>query len=676
MKKIESEVSKRIERLREEIEKHNRYYYIDNQPTISDFEYDLLLSELQTLEKKYPQLIDSYSPTVRIGSDLDPDSSEKSFMQRVHKFPMLSLSNTYDKNELASFNERIIKLSNESVNYVCELKIDGSAISLTYRNGTLIQAVTRGDGEKGDDVTKNVLTINSVPKRLHGIGYPKEFEIRGEIFMPWEAFQNLNILREKNEEQLFANPRNAAAGSLKLLNTSEASERGLDIILYHFVSDQDIFPTHFESLKAAKSWGLPVSDHIKLCSSIEEVFDYLNYWEVERKNLPYPTDGAVIKVDSIQLQKELGYTAKSPRWATAYKFKTESALTKLLSIDYQVGRTGAITPVANLEPVLLSGTVVKRASLHNMDQMHSLDIHFGDYVFVEKGGEIIPKIVSVDISKREASAVRPVFPDYCPDCNTLLVKEEGEAKHYCQNSTNCPTQIKGRLIHFCNRKAMDILAGEATVEMLYNNGLLKTPADFYKLETADLVKFEGWKERSAERLLSSIEKSKSKPLYQVLFALGIRHIGETSAKSLANHFGSIQKISAATIEELTEINDVGGIVAKSIHQFFNDPKNIELIFQLEEAGVQVKENNGFLKQKISEVLVNKSIVIFGTFSISRDSIKEMIQSHSGKIVSSISSKVTYLLAGSDAGPSKLEKAKALGIEIITEEQFFKLIENN
>lgn len=676
MKKIISDVSKRITELREEIEKHNRCYYIDNQPLITDFEYDLLISELQALEKKYPLLIDSDSPTVRIGSDLDSESSKKSFDQREHQFPMLSLSNTYDKVELISFNERIIKSSNHPVNYVCELKIDGSAISLTYRNGVLAHAVTRGDGEKGDDVTKNVLTIKALPKILKGSGYPEEFEIRGEIFMPWEAFDNLNIIREKNEEQLFANPRNAAAGSLKLINTSEVSQRGLDIILYHFVSNQNIFPTHYDSLNAVKSWGLPVSEHIKRCSSIEEVFDYLNYWEINRKNLPYPTDGAVIKVDSIPLQKELGFTAKSPRWATAYKFKAESAMTKLLSIDYQVGRTGAITPVANLKPVLLSGTIVKRASLHNMDQMLSLDIHFGDYVYVEKGGEIIPKIVSVELSKREESAERPVFPVFCPDCNTLLVKEEGEAKHYCQNSTYCPTQIKGRLIHFCSRKAMDILAGEATVEMLFKDGLLKTPADFYKLKTDDLIKFEGWKEKSAERLLKSIEKSKNKPLYQVLFALGIRHIGETSAKSLANHFGSIKKISSATIEELTEINDVGEIVAKSIHKFFNDQKNIELISQLEEAGVQVEGGNGSLKNKFSEILTNKSFVVSGTFSVSRDSIKEMIEKHSGKIISSISSKVNFLIAGSDAGPSKLEKAKTLGIEIITEEQFFKLIENN
>lgn len=676
MKKNISEASKRVEWLREEIEKHNRRYYVDNQPTITDFEYDLLISELQTIEKKFPGLVDPNSPTLKIGSDILESNTQNVFVQRYHKYPMLSLSNTYDKEELRLFNERITKSTKAKVYYDCELKIDGSAISLTYRNGKLVYAVTRGDGEKGDDITRNVLKIKSVPEKLEGVGYPEEFEIRGEIFMPWEAFDELNRVREANEEPLFANPRNATAGSLKLLDSKMAGERGLDIILYHYISTPNLFETHYESLEAAASWGLPISEHIKKCSSVDEVIAFLNYWEINRKSLPYPTDGAVIKVDSFSLQDDLGYTAKSPKWATAYKFQAEVALTRLLSIDYQVGRTGAITPVANLEPVLLSGTTVKRASLHNHDQMLALDIHIGDFVFVEKGGEIIPKITSVDISKREASAERPKFPLECPDCGTELIKEVGEAKNYCPNSTGCPTQIKGKLIHFCSRKAMDILAGEATVEMLYNDGLLNTPADFYKINSNDLVRFEGWKEKSAERLLKSIEESKNTPLHRVLFALGIRHVGETSAKSLANHFGSIFKILSASIEELMEINDVGEIVANSIHQFFASPNNYSFVKKLAEVGITMEDKRGNKENADSESLRGKSVVITGNFSIPRDDMKNIIERNSGKNSSSVSPKTSFLLMGKEAGPAKLEKAKKLNIEIITEEEFFKLIRNN
>lgn len=674
MKKINSEATKRVAWLRDEINRHNKSYYQDNQPTISDFEFDLLLMELQNLERKFPELKDENSPTVRVGSDIKEESTQNSFVQKIHKYPMLSLSNTYDKEELITFNERITKSHISAFNYVCELKIDGSAISLTYRNGVLISAVTRGDGEKGDDVTRNVKLIKSVPKKLSGSGYPDEFEIRGEIFMPWKAFDELNRIREENEEQLFANPRNAAAGSLKLLDSADAAERKLEIILYHVVSDSLPFKTHFDTLAAASSWGLPVSEHTRRCHSIEEVFDFLDYWDKNRKSLPYPTDGAVIKIDDLDLQRELGFTAKSPRWATAYKFKAERAVTKILSVDYQVGRTGAITPVANLEPVLLSGTVVKRASLHNFDQMQILDIHINDYVSVEKGGEIIPKIVSVDESLRSNNAVRPGFPDKCPDCGSALVREEDEAKHFCPNSEGCPTQIKGKLLHFCSRKAMNILAGDATIEMLFDAGLLKNVADFYKLTSEELLKFEGWREKATNRLLASIEESKNIPFARVLYSLGIRHIGETSAKSVANHFGSIEILAGATIEELLQINDVGDVVAKSIIQFFSNETNIRIIEDLRVAGVTL-QNSSNTKNNISDILKGLSIVISGNFSISREEIKALIEQHSGKNASSVSSKTSLLLCGDEPGPSKVEKANTLGIEIISEEQFFKLIEN-
>jgi len=675
MKKNISEASNRIKLLREEIERHNKSYYIDNQPIISDFEYDLLINELQTLENKFPELKEINSPSVRVGSDILQGEEKNSFVQRSHKHPMLSLSNTYDKSELLSFNERIIKSTNTSFRYVCELKIDGSAISLTYRNGSLLYALTRGDGEKGDDVTANILKIKSVPKKLKGDNFPEELEIRGEVFMPWLAFEELNRVREENEDPLFANPRNAAAGSLKLLNSSEAGERGLDIILYHVICEPSIFKTHHEALEAAESWGLPISEHTRVCSTIGEVIEYLDYWEVNRKALPYPTDGAVIKIDSIDLQRDLGYTSKSPRWATAYKFQAERALTRLISVDYQVGRTGAVTPVANLEPVLLSGTTVKRASLHNSDQMKVLDIHINDFVYVEKGGEIIPKITSVELSMRVAEANRPMFPEICPDCGTNLSRAEDEAKHFCPNSTGCPTQIKGRLIHFCSRKAMDIMAGEATVELLFNAGMLKSPADFYMLRESDLLQFEGWREKAALRLISSIENSKKVPFYRVLFALGIKHVGETSAKSLANHFGNIDSLISATKEQLTDIEDVGDIVAGSITDFFSKTDNIMMIEKLKEHGLSLKGKSDN-SNKLSEILRGKNIVISGNFSVSREEIKTIIEMHSGKNSSSISSKSSYLLAGNEAGPAKLEKAKKLGIEIITEEQFKRLIENN
>jgi len=671
MKKKREEAGARIAQLREIINEQNRRYYIENQPVISDFEYDLLLNELQTLEKTYPGYFSENSPTVRVGSDLSDDSVASEFKQATHKYPMLSLSNTYDKDELYTFNERIIKSVESPVDYVCELKIDGSAISLSYYNGKLVRAVTRGDGTIGDDVTSNVKKIKSLPQFLKGSGYPVEFEIRGEIFMPWSSFDEINKKREENEEQLFANPRNAAAGSLKLLDARIVEERGLETILYHFVSEEKIAGSHYEVLQMAGKWGFPVSGHTKVCKNMDEVIEYLNYWDIERKKLPYPTDGVVIKVNDLELQKTLGFTSKSPRWATAYKFKAEQSLTKLLSIDYQVGRTGAITPVANLEPVLLSGTVVKRASLHNLDQMSLMDIHISDYVYVEKGGEIIPKITGVELSMRDKDAKTPEFPEFCPDCGTRLVREESEAKHFCPNSELCPTQIKAKFLHFSGRKAMNILIGEATIDQLYNLGLIKNLPDLFKLTAGELMTMEGWKERSAVRFLESLEESKKSPFFKVLFALGIRYIGENSAKSLANHFGNIDNIISASKEDLTEVGDIGEVMALSVSDYFSSPVNLNIIKELKEIGLNFE--NVEKKEVLSERLKGCTVVVSGNFSIPREEIKKMVELHSGKNGSSVTSKTTYLLAGEKPGPEKIQKANSLGIKTITEEEFFKLI---
>lgn len=671
MKKKREEAGARIAQLREIINEQNRRYYIENQPVISDFEYDLLLNELQTLEKTYPGYFSENSPTVRVGSDLSDDSVASEFKQATHKYPMLSLSNTYDKDELYAFNERIVKSVESQVDYVCELKIDGSAISLSYYNGRLIRAVTRGDGTTGDDVTSNVKKIKSLPQTLKGSGYPAEFEIRGEIFMPWSSFDEINKKREENEEQLFANPRNAAAGSLKLLDARIVEERGLETILYHFVSEEKIAGSHYEVLQMAGKWGFPVSGHTKVCKNMDEVIDYLNYWDIERKKLPYPTDGVVIKVNDLELQNKLGFTSKSPRWATAYKFKAEQSLTKLLSIDYQVGRTGAITPVANLEPVLLSGTVVKRASLHNLDQMSLMDIHISDYVYVEKGGEIIPKITGVELSMRDKNAIVPRFPEFCPDCGSRLVREESEAKHFCPNSEQCPTQIKAKFLHFSGRKAMNILIGEATIDRLYNLGLIKNLPDLFKLTAGELMTMEGWKERSAVRFLESLEESKKSPFFKVLFALGIRYIGENSAKSLANHFGNIDNIISASKEDLTEVGDIGEVMAQSVSDYFSSPVNLNIIKEFKEIGLNFE--NIEKKEILSERLKGCTVVVSGNFSIQREEIKKMIELHSGKNGSSVTSKTTYLLAGEKPGPEKIQKANSLGIKTITEEEFFKLI---
>ena len=666
---------KRIKELTEELERHNHSYYVMNAPTISDFEYDLLMNELSTLEKMFPEFLSTTSPTQVVGSD-----KNEGFAQYRHRFPMLSLGNTYNIEELYSFDERIRKVTDAPFQYCCELKFDGTAICLTYKNGILIRALTRGDGTVGDDVTENVKTIPSIP---HTIAMPSatpgntpttlpaDFEIRGEIFMPYEAFDRLNLQREEEEETPFANPRNAAAGSLKQQDPAIVRERGLDCVLYHLLGENIPFGTHYEAISNAKSWGFPVSEHAALCDNIEGVIEFIRTWDEKRKFLPFATDGIVIKVNDLALQRKLGFTAKSPRWATAYKFKPEEALTRLVSIDYQVGRTGAITPVANLDPVQLSGTVVKRASLHNSEQMEALDIHLNDWVYVEKGGEIIPKITRVELSRRDSSAQVPQYPTHCPDCGSELVKRDGEAKHFCPNSDHCPTQIKAKFVHFISRKAMNIIAGEATIDQLYEKGMISDFADLYRLTKGELMTLEGWKDRAAERFLESIEGSKKAPFHSVLFALGIRHIGETTAKMIVSHFKTIDALMAATREDLLSVDEIGDIMAESILQYFADSAHREMIGALRAMGLKFEaEADG---GKLSDLLEGKTIVISGNFSISREEIKSLITAHGGKNTGSVSKNTTYLLAGEKAGPEKLKKAEKLGIEIIDETTFNKLI---
>ena len=664
----------RINELKSLINEANRRYYVDNAPILSDYEFDMLLKELEALEKEHPELATPDSPTRRVGSDLVKQAStlRKEFEQYPHRYPMLSLGNTYDIPEVEAFAERASKGIGNSFTYSCELKFDGTAICLTYRNGKLFRALTRGDGTVGDDVTANVRNISNIPQALKGPAtWPEEFEIRGEIYMPWAAFDRLNMEREKDEEQPFANPRNAASGSLKLIDSSMVANRGLECTLYHMLGEELPFQTHDDALKAAACWGLPVSDKRKICTSIEDIEEFISYWDTERKNLPYATDGIVIKVNELPYQEELGYTAKFPRWAVAYKFKAEQALTKLLSIDYQVGRTGAVTPVANLEPVQLSGTVVKRASLHNEEQMRIHDIHIGDYVYVEKGGEIIPKITGVELSQRSADVVLPHFPATCPDCGATLVKDEEEAKKFCPNQAGCPTQIKGRLVHFLSRKAMNVIAGDATIDQLFNKALVWNPADFYELNMEHLLTLDGWKERSAERFLGSLEESKKTPFERVLYALGIRYVGEATAKSVAAHFGNIDAIASASVEDLLKVDDVGQVIAESIFEYFSDEANIETVARLKESGLKFEMEKG--PEKVSATLEGKTIVISGNFSISRDDMKALIVAHGGKNSGSISKKTTYLLAGEKPGPEKIKKAESLGVEIISEEKLMEIL---
>ena len=676
----------RIQELRDIINEANRKYYVENSPVLSDFEFDMLLKELEALETEHPELKTTDSPTQKVGSDLDTKAGKnagKEFEQYPHKYPMLSLGNTYDISEVQAFADRASKGIGNAFTYSCELKFDGTAICLTYRNGKLVRALTRGDGTVGDDVTANVRNISNIPQELKTPAgffptllqpqpWPEEFEIRGEIYMPWPAFDMLNEQRIKDEESPFANPRNAASGSLKLIDSKAVAERGLECTLYHILGEELPFQTHDQALKAAQSWGLPVSDKRKICRSIEEIEEFINYWDTERKTLLFATDGIVIKINELPYQEELGYTAKFPRWAVAYKFKAEQALTRLLSIDYQVGRTGAVTPVANLEPVQLSGTVVKRASLHNADQMQQLDIHIGDYVYVEKGGEIIPKITAVELSKRDRDVVLPHFPEICPDCGTRLIKDEQEAKSFCPNQISCPTQIKGRLVHFLSRKAMNVIAGDATVDQLYNKALVWNVADFYELTKEHLLTLEGWKERSAERFLKSLSDSRKVPFERVLYALGIRYVGETTAKSLAKHFGSIDALAKATIEELLATDDIGQVIAESVYDFFREETNIDTIARLKAAGLKFEAEQS--QQKLSDKLAGKTIVISGNFSVSRDDMKALITSHGGKNSGSVSGKTSYLLAGEKPGPEKIKKAESLGVEIIDEQKFREMIE--
>lgn len=669
----------RIKELRKILWENSRKYYVDNAPAISDYEYDHLMYELADLEKEYPDLVTPDSPTRKVGSDLENSdengrtlvTARKEFAQYEHKYPMLSLANTYNIGEIEDFVTRASKAISKPFTYSCELKFDGTAICLTYRDGKLFRALTRGDGVIGDDVTDNVRHISNIPVTLKGSGFPQEFEIRGEILMPYKAFDTLNEERLRNEDQPFANPRNAASGSLKLLDPKEVGRRGLWCTLYHIPSPNVTFVTHDEAMKAAESWGLPVSDKRKICHNINEIEEYINYWDKERKFLPYATDGIVIKINELAYQTELGYTAKFPRWAVAYKFKAEQALTQIKSIDYQVGRTGAVTPVANLDPVQLSGTVVKRATLNNADMMAQMDIRVGDFVYVEKGGEIIPKITGVELSKRGKDAKKPDFPTICPDCGTTLVKEDDEAKWFCPNIEGCPTQIKGRLLHFLSRKAMNVIAGDATVDQLYNLGLIRTPADFYDLKKSDLLHLEGWKERSAQRFLDSLKNSLKVSFDHVLFALGIRYVGESTAKEIAQHFGNIDNIEKADVTQLLEVQDVGEVIAESVYNFFQNEKHRLEIQRLKADGLKMSMEAP--AQNLSAALTGKTIVISGNFSISRDEMKELIALHGGKNSGSLSGKTSYLLAGSKPGPEKMKKAEQLGIPVINEEEFRSML---
>jgi DNA ligase (NAD+) len=660
------EVKERIKHLRQILEYHNYLYYVASQPEISDFEYDQLMKELIELEKQHPEYFDPNSPSVRVGNDIAGE-----FQQVTHRYPMLSLSNTYSLEELEEFETRNKRIINEPFEYVCELKYDGLSISLTYENGRLTRAVTRGDGEKGDEVTGNVRTVKSIPLILRGNDYPSLFEIRGEIIIPHEGFRRMNEARIAEGEPPFANPRNAASGTIKMQNSSLVAKRPLDCFFYSIMGDDLPFDSHYENLLKSGEWGFKVTQNIMKCTSMQEVIRFIGRWENERKNLPFNIDGIVIKINSYDQQQRLGFTAKSPRWATAYKFKAEQALTRLLSVDFQVGRTGAITPVANLEPVQLGGTTVKRASLHNADQIELLDIRINDYVYIEKGGEIIPKVVGVEKSKRHADSLPLKYIDTCPECGTSLVRPEGEARHYCPNETGCPPQIKGKLIHFVSRKAMDIGLAEATVSQLYDEKLLNDPSDFYRLTKVQLLGLERFAEKSAGNLIESIEASKRVPFHRVLYSLGIRYVGETIAKILAQHFTSMESLRNATFEELTAIPEIGDRIAKSLEDYFHEDKNITLIERLKSAGVQMQSESFELK---GNALTGKSFVISGTFAQhSRDEIKLLIEQNGGKNLSSISAKTDYLVAGENMGPSKLEKARELNVTIIGEDELLGMI---
>jgi len=660
-----------IEALRAELHQHNYNYYVLNAPVISDKEFDDKLRLLQDLEQRHPELYDANSPTMRVGSDLSKD-----FKQVTHKYPMLSLGNTYSESEVSDFYNRVKEwLNGEDFEICCELKFDGTSISLTYEDGKLVQAVTRGDGEKGDDVTANVKTIRSIPLVLHG-NFPKSFEIRGEILMPWEVFEQLNREREAREEPLFANPRNAASGTLKLQNSSIVASRKLDAYLYYLLGEELPADGHYENLQCAASWGFKVSEHMRKAHSLQEVFDFINYWDTERKNLPVATDGIVLKVNSLRQQRNLGYTAKSPRWAIAYKFQAERALTRLNKVTYQVGRTGVITPVANLDPVQLAGTIVKRASLHNADIIEGLDLHIGDMVYVEKGGEIIPKITGVDTDARGFMLGEKVrFINRCPECQTPLVRYEGEAAHYCPNETACPPQIKGKIEHFISRKTMNIDGlGPETVDLFYQQGLIHNVADLYTLRANDIAGLERMGTKTAVKIIHSIADSKEVSYERVLFALGIRFVGETAAKKLARAIPSIDELASADVEKLKNIDEIGEKIAQSIVSYFQNEANRQLVERLKTIGLQLALKEDDQASPRSNKLEGLSIVISGVFSKhSREEYKELIERHGGKNVSSISSKTSFILAGENMGPSKREKAQQLGIKLMNEDEFLTLI---
>ncbi|MDR0429313.1 MAG: NAD-dependent DNA ligase LigA [Tannerellaceae bacterium] len=664
-----NEIETKIKTLRDELEQHNYNYYVLSTPTISDYEFDIKLKELQVLEGANPEYADPTSPTQRVGSDLS-----KEFEQVAHKYPMLSLGNTYSENEVRDFYTRTMRLLNEPFDIVGELKYDGTSISLIYEQGRLVRAITRGDGTRGDDVTANVKTIRSIPLKLRGNDYPDVFEIRGEILLPWAEFDRLNKAREEQEEPLFANPRNAASGTLKQQNPVIVASRKLDAYFYYLLGENLPGQGHYENLEYARSWGFKVPDVIRKCHTLDEVFAYLSYWNVERKNLPVATDGVVLKVNSLLQQKNLGFTSKSPRWAIAYKFQAEQAVTRLNSVSFQVGRTGAVTPVANLEPVLLSGTTVKRASLHNADIIEGLDLHIGDNVCVEKGGEIIPKIVGVDKDARSMMMGDKVrFIKNCPECGTPLYRPEGEAAHYCPNESGCPPQIKGKIEHFVTRRAMNINIGPETVEDLYEADYVKNAADLYTLTIPDLLSLDRWAEKSAQNLMDSLEQSKTVPFERVLFALGIRYVGETVAKRLAFAFRDINNLQQATLESMTDVDEIGERIAQSVLNYFADERNKTVINRLKEYGLQTSIDETVLADR-SEKLKGSTIVISGTFTKhSRDEYKAMIEQHGGKNSGSVSGKTDYILAGENMGPAKLEKAAKLGVKIINEDEFLNML---
>ena len=666
-----SDIKKRIDALSKELHQHNYNYYVLNSPTISDYEFDMKLKELQSLEDAYPEFRSPNSPTQRVGSDINQE-----FRQVAHRYPMLSLANTYNKEEVRDFYESVSTgLDGENFEICAELKFDGLSISLTYIDGELTQAVTRGDGNVGDDVTANIRTIRSIPLKLReGAGYPHEFEIRGEVLMPWTSFEALNAEREAREEPLFANPRNAASGTLKSQKSELVASRKLDAYLYYLLGDQvPTDGTHYGNMQLCREWGFKVSDNMRLCKTLDDIYEFIDYWDTERKNLPVATDGIVLKVNSLRQQTHLGYTAKSPRWAIAYKFKAERACTRLDSVTYQVGRTGAITPVANMQPVQLAGTTVRRASLHNADIIAELDLHIGDMVYVEKGGEIIPKVVGVDKSQRPEGAEKVQFITHCPECGAELIRYEGEAAHYCPNDTSCAPQIKGRIEHFISRKAMNIDSlGPETVDDYYSRGLIHDCADLYRLRVEYINGQDGTREKSARKIIDGIQSSLNVPFERVVFAIGIRFVGETTAKLIARRFRSMEALTTATLAELTDTEGIGPAIAGSIVRFFKDEKNLDIIHRLAEAGVKME--TGVEAQPQSDKLTGKTIVISGVFTRhSRDEYKALIERHGGKNSGSISSKTSFILAGDNMGPAKLEKANKLGVEIINEEDFLQII---